>query len=110
MDQLCGGNLHFVNCCDLCAEVGNRMARLLLESRNVIVVEVKKKSDVTAGTPACSLNRIHGEESHASRHHNEICPHIAKMVHGDLAHDALMLKLCAFFLSYAVPQSALDDA
>lgn len=109
MDQLSDGTLHFVNCCDLCVEVGNRMARLLLESRNVIVVEVKK-SDVTAGTPACSLNRIHGEESRASHPHNEICLHIAKMIHGDLAHDALMLKLCAFFLSCVVPQSALDDA
>lgn len=86
------------------------MARLLFESRNVIVVEVKKKSVLTADTPACSLNRIRGEESHASHHHNEICRHIAMLVHGDLAHDALTLKLCAFFLSCAVPQSVSDDA
>lgn len=32
---LVGGNLHFVNCYDLCAVVGNTMARLLFESRNV---------------------------------------------------------------------------
>lgn len=86
------------------------MAHPLLVWRNVILKEVTKKSDVSAGIPACSLNRIHGGESRASHQHIEICLHIGIQVHGDLAHGALMLKLCAFFLVYVVHRSALDGA
>lgn len=102
-DQQFGDNLQCVNYCDQYVE--DSMEHPLLEQKNVILKEVERRSASSAGIPACSLNKIHGEVSLVSHQHIEICPHIWVMTHGGLVNGVLILKLCVFSLIFEFHQS-----
>lgn len=103
-DQQFGDNLQSVNYCDQHVE-DSTLEHPLLELKNVILKEGERRSALSAGIPACSLNKIHGEVSLVSHQHNEICLHIWVENHGGLVNGVLILKLCVFSLICEFHQS-----
>lgn len=103
-DQHFGDNLQSVNYCDQHVE-DSTLEHPLLELKNVILKEGERRSALSAGIPACSLNKIHGEVSLVSHQHNEICLHIWVENHGGLVNGVLILKLCVFSLICEFHQS-----